>query len=95
MIDYASKSNKKEFIIGTETGIIYPLSKKNPDKVFIPADTKMVCADMKKTGLKDVIDSLKNLEPEVRVPEEIRFRAKDAVTRMLAIPSDVVNDKKA
>ncbi|MFC1863506.1 quinolinate synthase NadA [Thermodesulfobacteriota bacterium] len=94
MIDYASKSTKKEFIIGTETGIIHPLTKKNPDKVFIPADPKMVCDDMKKTGLQDVIESLKNLKPEVTVPDEISSRARDAVTRMLAIPSDVMSDRE-
>ncbi|MBW1701634.1 MAG: quinolinate synthase NadA, partial [Deltaproteobacteria bacterium] len=57
-----------------------------PDKQFFPADPNMICTDMKKTGLMDVLRALEILEPEVKVPEEIRVRAKTAVDRMLAIP---------
>ena len=85
IIAYAASSSEKEFIIGTETGILHPLSKANPDKIFIPADPNMVCTDMKKTGLADIIRALTNLEPEVNVPEKTRFKAKEAVDRMLAI----------
>lgn len=86
MIAYASESPAKKFIIGTETGILHPLSKANPGKTFIPAGPDMICKDMKKTGLADILESLKSLEPEIRVPEEIRARARKAVDRMLAIP---------
>ncbi|MFC1884809.1 quinolinate synthase NadA [Thermodesulfobacteriota bacterium] len=87
MIVYASSSDHKKFIIGTETGILYPLSKANPDKVFIPASEDMVCPDMKKTGLEDIVKALEELQPEVKVPESIGVKAKKAVERMLAIPS--------
>ena len=86
MIAFTKASDRKEFIIGTEIGILYPLSKESPDKTFVPAHTQMTCPDMKKTGLKDILASLKSLEPEVKVPEEIRKKAKAAVDRMLAIP---------
>ena len=86
MIAFASGSSAGEFIIGTEMGILHPLSKANPDKSFIAADPGMVCTDMKKTGLREVLKALKTLEPEVRVPEEVRTRAKAAVERMLAVP---------
>jgi len=86
MIAFASQSDHREFIIGTETGILYPLSKANPDKVFFPADPNMVCRDMKRTGLKEVLAALEKMEPVVKVPEEVRTRAKGAVDRMLAIP---------
>ncbi len=86
MIAYAANSDQREFIIGTETGILHPLSKANPDKQFFPADPNMICTDMKKTGLMEVLRALEILEPEVKVPEEIRVRAKTAVDRMLAIP---------
>ncbi|MEJ2725891.1 MAG: quinolinate synthase NadA [Deltaproteobacteria bacterium] len=86
MIAYASQSDQREFIIGTETGILYPLSKANPHKDFIPADPRMICQDMKKTGLVDIVRALENMEPVVIVPEPIRIRAKKAVDRMLAIP---------
>jgi quinolinate synthase len=87
ILAYAAHSNKQEFIIGTEVGILYPLSKANPLKTFIPADSGMFCPDMKKTGLLQIQLALENLGPEVRVPEEIRVRAKAAVERMLAIPA--------
>ena len=85
MLVYAAESKKKEFIIGTEVGILYPMSKANPDKTFIPADPNMICTDMKKIGLSDILKSLENLQPEVKVPEEIRVSAQKAVNRMLAI----------
>jgi quinolinate synthase len=85
MIAYAANSDQREFIIGTETGILHPLSKANSDKQFFPADPNMICTDMKKTGLMEVLRALEILEPEVKVPEEIRVRAKTAVDRMLAI----------
>lgn len=86
MIAYATQSNNKEFIIGTEVGILYPLSKANPDKLFFPADQGMVCPDMKKTGLGEILKALQEMQQEVKVPDKIRTMAKDAVDRMLAIP---------
>jgi len=86
MIAYAANSSRKEFIIGTEIGILYPLAKKNPDKVFIPADPGMICVDMKKIGLWEILTALEEMQPVVEVPEEIRIKAKRAVDRMLAIP---------
>ncbi|MBN1105780.1 MAG: quinolinate synthase NadA [Deltaproteobacteria bacterium] len=92
MLAYVREAAEKEFIIGTETGILYPLSRANPDKVFIPVDPGMVCGDMKKTGLKEILWCLERMEPVVRVPEDVRVRAKRAVERMLAIPGDVKRD---
>jgi quinolinate synthase len=85
MIAFAVNSSAKELIIGTETGILYPLAKAAPDKVFIPADPNMICPDMKKTGLREIRRALEELRPEVKVPEEIRVKAKGAVDRMLAV----------
>lgn len=86
MIAFVGQSNHREFIIGTETGILYPLSTANPGKFFIPADSDMICPDMKKTGIQDIHNALERMEPIVRVPEDIRIRAKSAVERMLAVP---------
>ena len=85
MIAYTTRSSQTEFIIGTETGILHPLTKASPEKTFIPADPDMICTDMKKTGLTDILKTLEDLEPEVKVPDEIRKSAKHAVDRMLAI----------
>jgi quinolinate synthase len=88
MIAFIKNSDRKEFIIGTETGILYPLSKANPGKKLIPADPNMVCPDMKKTRLEDIIVSLEKMRHIIKVPEEIRVAAKKAVERMLAVPAD-------
>jgi len=87
MIAYARNSRNREFIIGTEVGILHPLSQANPGKRFIPAHPGMICADMKKIGLREILAALESLAPEVKVPEETRIRAKGAVDRMLAVPS--------
>ena len=88
MISFVRESEHREFIIGTEEGILYPFAKSNPEKVFIPADSKMLCPDMKKTGLQEVLWALEEMTPVVKVPEEIRIPAKQALERMLAIPRD-------
>jgi len=72
MLEYVKKSPHKEFIIGTETGIIHTLKTQNPDKTFIPADEKMICTDMKKIHLRDIVKSLLHVSPVIKVAEEIR-----------------------
>ena len=87
ILAYADQSTQTKFIIGTEVGILHPLRKAHPDKIFIPADPDMFCPDMKKITLSDIQLALENMHPEVRVSEGIRALAKTAVERMLAIPS--------
>ena len=86
MITYATNSSNKEFIIGTETGILHPMKKANPGKLFVPADPDMICPDMKKTELIHIMRALEYLEPLIEVPERIRLKAKASVERMLDIP---------
>lgn len=85
MIRFVKSSDAREFIIGTEVGLLYPLSRQAPDKLFYPASSEMLCPDMKKIGLEDVIDCLETMQGEVKVPEEIRVPAMRAVKRMIAI----------
>ncbi len=85
MLHFVKESDKREFIIGTETGILYPMRKSNPDKLFYPALESMVCEDMKKTSLVDVLKSLETLEPRVYVSNEIRKNALSAIMGMLKI----------
>jgi quinolinate synthase len=80
-------SSTKEFIIGTEVGMIYRLKKDNPDKEFYPLSEKAVCQNMKKTNLEKVLRALRTLEPRVTVPEEIAAKAKRSIERMLAVKS--------
>lgn len=86
MLRLAKELPHREFIIGTEVGLLYPLSKENPDKKFYhPAPAKMLCPSMKKTRLEDVVNALENFEFEVHLPEDIRSKAYDAVKKMLEI----------
>ncbi len=83
MIRYAEASDKSAFIVGTEVGLLYPLKTASPDKAFYPASEKMVCKEMKKITLENVVRSLELMEGEVKVPEKIRLPALKAVQRMI------------
>ncbi|MBU1055561.1 MAG: quinolinate synthase NadA [Proteobacteria bacterium] len=83
MIKYAAESENKTFIIGTEIGILHPMKKACPDKIFYPVSEDMECKDMKKITLEDVARSLEFMEGEVKVPEDIRIKAKEAVSKMI------------
>jgi quinolinate synthase len=85
MCRYAAQSEAREIIIGTEIGIIHRLGKENPDKSFIPASERAVCPDMKLIDLEKILWTLKEMKHQVKVPEEIRIKAKSAVDRMLEV----------
>jgi quinolinate synthase len=85
MLRFAKSSDAKEFIVGTETGLMHRLKKENPDKIFYPLRKDMVCPNMKKTTLNSVLVALKEMKNVIKVPEEIRIPAKKALDRMLEI----------
>ncbi len=85
MLTYAARSDQKSFIVGTEVGLLYPLKKANPEKDFYPASLGMECKDMKKITMEDIKKSLRNLEGQVKVPEDIRKPALKAVSRMVEL----------
>ncbi len=85
MLRVAGESEYTAFIIGTEVGLLYPLQKANPDKIFYPASEALECRDMKKITLEDVAESLEHLTGKVKVPEDIRVPALKSVERMIAI----------
>jgi quinolinate synthase len=85
MLRYAEASDAREFIIGTETGLLYGLRQNNPDKVFYPLRKDMVCPNMKRTSLNSVLQCLESETYKIRVPEEIRIPAKKALDRMLEV----------
>jgi quinolinate synthase len=88
MLQYARESSAREFIIGTEMGILHTLRTENPAKVFYSPSPRLVCPDMKRITLTDVINALKDNRHQITVPEEIRHPALLAVERMLAVPRD-------
>ncbi len=82
---YAGREDITQMIVGTELGIIHRLRKENPGKKFIPASEQAVCPRMKLITLENVLWSLQEMTLQVKVPEEIRLRAKVAVDRMLVV----------
>ena len=85
MYKFVRESDAKYFIIGTERGIMYKMKKENPDKVFIAANRGLVCPNMKKTHLDDIIDSLGNMKNIIKIPEDVRIKARKSIENMLAL----------
>ncbi len=85
MLDFAKRSDNASFIVGTEEGLVYPLQKANPNKLFYRASESMVCEDMKRTTLGDVLRAITAMAYEVKVSEDVRIAAARAVERMLEI----------
>jgi len=85
MLRYARSSQSREFIVGTETGLMYRLGLENPGKVFHPLRKDMICPNMKKTTLESVRNALRDMRHVIEVPEDIRQRAKRSLDRMLEV----------
>jgi quinolinate synthase len=85
MLKYAKQSTSKEFIIGTELGLLHRLRKENPDKTFIPGTKYAVCPNMKMNTLGSIIRALEKNEHIISIPEDIRIKAKMALDRMLEV----------
>lgn len=83
IIDFATASKEKEFIIGTEMGVLYSLKKLNPDKKFYILHPGMICPNMKKNTLQSVRDALLYERYQIEVEEEIIQGAKRALAKML------------
>jgi quinolinate synthase len=85
MLAAALQSAAEEFIVATESGMLYPLSNAAPGKRFFWPAVEPLCPNMKLTTLSKVLWALQTLEPRITVPEEIRVRALGSVERMLAL----------
>ena len=85
IIDYVNKSSNKKFIIGTEMGILHVLKKENPDKQFFLLAPKLLCVNMKKTKITDVLNALKYEQYEITLSQEIIEKAKKSLDRMLEV----------
>lgn len=85
ILEYVRNSEDKEFIIGTEMGILHTLRKENLYKKFTLLSPSLICYNMKKTSLEDVLHVLKTEENEITVDEEIRKKAFGSLNRMLEL----------
>lgn len=85
IIDYATNSDDKVFLICTEMGIFYELLMKNPDKKFYSVGHRQFCPNMKRIHLESVLTALQSLEPEVELEEELRKKAERPLQKMLEL----------
>lgn len=85
IIQYAAKSDCKEFIICTENGVRFNLEQENPDKKFYFAKTEPVCEGMKSITLEKVLHVLKTGENEVHMSEELRIASRKPLEKMLEL----------
>ncbi|OEU51415.1 MAG: quinolinate synthase [Desulfobacterales bacterium S3730MH5] len=85
MLDFAKRSENQSFIVGTEEGLVYPLQKANPNKSFYKVSEYMVCEDMKRTTLDDVLRAITTMICEVKVSKDVGVPAARAVEQMLKI----------
>lgn len=85
MVRFAGESDAREFIVGTEVGMLHRLEKENPGKRFYPASELAVCPNMKLTSLEKVLWALEEMEPRMIVPKTIADKARAAIDRMLTV----------
>jgi quinolinate synthase len=85
MCRYAKESDAKNFIVGTEEGILHRLRKENPTKNFFLAYQDAVCPNMKLTTLDRLYASLKEEKYVVEVPETVANKARASLERMFEV----------
>ncbi len=85
MMKHVKNSTARDFVVATETGILYRMRQQNPGKNFVPASENAECQYMKMINLEKVYDSLIEDKYEIKVPKEIADKARLSIERMLAI----------
>lgn len=95
ILRYAKESAAEQFLIGTEARMIYAMKKEAPDKEFIEIPTSTGCAcnecpHMMRNTMEKIRDCLRDLTPEITIPEELRLRALEPIEAMFRITDGVV-----
>lgn len=85
IIDFATSSDAKKFIICTEMGVFFELEQKNPEKKFYSVGHRQFCPNMKRVTLEKVKETLENLDKEIIMDEEMRVKANKPLTKMLEL----------
>ena len=90
IIKVGSESDKREFIIATEAGVIHQMRKQNPGKLFIPLPSNdgcgcNECPHMRLNTIEKMASALENMQPEIIISEEVRLKALKPLKRMLAL----------
>ena len=85
MIELVKQASPKDYIIGTEQGILHALKGASPDSRYYPVEPPLICGDMKKTTLEKLLASLETEQTQVCVEPDIAARALQAIQAMLAL----------
>ncbi|SER67294.1 quinolinate synthase NadA [Lachnobacterium bovis] len=86
IMNYAKKSEKKEFIIGTENSIVDHLQYECPGKMFYPLSKECVCHNMRATTLMDVYNTINGVGgKEIFIDDEVRQKAKNCIDKMIEL----------
>jgi quinolinate synthase len=85
MLRHVAANPDGEFIVATETGMLYPLQRAAPNARLIEANRMAFCKYMKMITLPKLRASLRDLKFEVKVPPRIAERARLPIERMVAI----------
>ena len=95
MLNYAQQSDKKQFIVATEAGILHEMQRTCPDKEFIPVPPEISesglecscneCQYMKMNTLEKVYACLKNESPQIKIDPKIAKKAVKPIERMLEL----------
>ncbi|HSV88732.1 MAG TPA: quinolinate synthase NadA, partial [Bacteroidales bacterium] len=85
IIDFVTQSDQNSFIIGTEMGILHPITKLNPGKKLVSLTTNFICPNMKKVGLENLYDSLLNNQEEILIDPELIKKSYLPLKRMLEV----------
>jgi len=83
ILNYVTRSNEKEFVVATEQGLLDRIKRENPGKEIYPAYRPKICANMKRTSLRDIYASLREEKYEINIDPEIAKRAVKALDAML------------
>ena len=85
MLEFVKKSDKKEFIIGTEKGLLHQLEKQNPGRAFYLVTKDLICPNMKRITLEKLLSALKEEKVEITVSPDVADRARRAIEKMLVL----------
>lgn len=86
IMEFAKKSDNKEFIIGTELSILEHLQFECPDKVFYPLSDKLVCRNMRITTLMDLYRCLNGVSgEEIILDDDVMEKAGKCINRMIEL----------
>jgi quinolinate synthase len=83
MLKYVARSDKVEFIVATEQGLLERMKREHPDKLFLPAHRPKICSNMKRTSLRDIFESLNDEKYEIILDKDVAEKAFSALDKML------------